>query len=83
MEKLIFGSIILLFVFAGLTIFIKDVITAAKNPSFGKQGSKYYVQNNNPWYGIPRNYHSDSTYDSSSSCDSDSFDGGGDCGGGD
>ena len=82
MEKFVFGSIILLFVLAGLIIFIKDVITAAKNPSFGKQGSKYSVQSNNPWYGIPRDYRTHSTYDSSSSCDSDSFDAGGDCGGG-
>ncbi|MGB3757619.1 MAG: hypothetical protein WBA07_14775 [Rivularia sp. (in: cyanobacteria)] len=82
MEKLIFGLIILLFVAVGLIIFIKDVITAAKNPSEGVQGSKYFVQNSNPWYGIPGNYHSNSTYDSSSSCESGSFDAGGDCGGG-
>lgn len=81
MEKLIFSLIILLFVVAGLITFIKDTITAAKNPS-GKQGSKYYVQDNSWTCGDTGNYHNSSNY-FNSSCDSGSFDGGGDCSGGD
>ncbi|MBV6624016.1 MAG: hypothetical protein KI793_13945 [Rivularia sp. (in: Bacteria)] len=81
MEKIIFGSIILLFVATGLIIFIKDIITAAKNPAFKAQGNKYYVQPTNWWHGMA-NYHTNSnSYDSSVSCDSGSFDIGGDCGG--
>ncbi|MGB6296087.1 MAG: hypothetical protein WBF90_07855 [Rivularia sp. (in: cyanobacteria)] len=81
MEQPIFGLIILLFVLAGLMIFIKDVITAAKNPSFKEQGNKYYIQPTNWWHGMA-DYHNNNSYDSSSSCDSGSFDIGGDCGGG-
>ena len=52
MEKLIFGSVVLLLVVAGLIIFIKDIITAAKNPSFKEQGNKYYIQPTNWWHGM-------------------------------
>jgi len=83
MERFVFASIILLFVVTGLIVFIKDVITAAKNPYFEKQGNKYYVKPSNSWHGMARDYHNNSNYDSSSSCDSGSFDSGGDCGGGD
>ncbi|MCJ8281514.1 MAG: hypothetical protein MJK14_17040 [Rivularia sp. ALOHA_DT_140] len=81
MEKLIIGSIILLFVFTGLIFFLKDIITAVKNPSFKKQGNKYYIQPTNWWHGMA-NYQNNNIYDSSSSCDSGSFDIGGDRGGG-
>lgn len=81
MEKLIFGSIVLLFVATGLIFFIKDVITAANNPSFKKQGNKYYIQPTNSWHGMA-DYHNNSSYDSNSSCDTGSFDIGGDCSGG-
>ena len=82
MEKMIFASIILLFVATGLIVFIKDAITAAKNPSLNNLGNKYYVETSNWWHGMA-DYHNSSTYDSTSSCDSGSFDSGGDCGRGD
>ena len=83
MEKFLFASIILLFVVTGLIVFIKDVITASKNPDFKKQGNKYYVEPSNSWHRMTTDYHNSSTYDSSSSCDSSSFDSGTYCGGGD
>lgn len=78
MEQIIFSSIILLFVVAGLVTFIKDAITAAKNPL--KKHSKYYIQGNHLWYGMETNHHSSGNYDATASCDSGSFDIGGDCG---
>ena len=83
MEKFVFGSIILLFVVTGLIFFIKDVITAAKNPDFKAHGNRYYVKPSNWWHGMTTDYQNSSTYGSSSSCDSGSFDSGADCGGGD
>ena len=80
MEKFVFASTILLFVITGLIFFIKDVITATKNPNFEKQGNKYYVKPSNSWHGMT-GYHNSNSYDSSSSCDSGSFDIGCDCGG--
>ncbi|MDY6902552.1 MAG: hypothetical protein SWZ49_31455 [Cyanobacteriota bacterium] len=82
MEKLIFGSIVLLFVATGLILFIKDIITAATNPYFKEQGNRYYIQPTNWSHGIA-DYHNNNSYDSSSSCDTGSFDIGGDCSGGD
>ncbi|MEM1393939.1 MAG: hypothetical protein AAF757_02190 [Cyanobacteria bacterium P01_D01_bin.116] len=83
MEKFVFGSIILLFVVTGLIFFIKDVITAAKNHDFKAQDNRYYVKPSNWWHGMTTDYQNSSTYDSSSSCDSSSFDSGTYCGGGD
>ncbi|MEM1395209.1 MAG: hypothetical protein AAGG00_18340 [Cyanobacteria bacterium P01_H01_bin.150] len=80
-EILITDLIIFLIPIIGLIIFIRSIITAAKNPN-RKQKNKYYTQDNISSYIDTGNYHSDN-YDSSSSCDSGSFDGGGDCGGAD